>query len=113
MDETDQGPNQQGDSTGGMPVPPPPQPMTPPPVSAPAVASGVGAPADLMTRFLARLIDHILLGIATFIVLLIVAIAFVGVGSQFGFFGGFNSGNSGGRNCYSYFGYNYRYFALM
>lgn len=90
---TDQGPNQQGDSTGGTPVPPPPQPMTPPPVTAPAVASGIGQPADLGTRFLARFIDHILLGIVTFFVLFIVAIAYVGVGSQFGFFSGFNFGS--------------------
>ena len=92
---TDQGPNQQGDSTGGMPVPPPPQPMTPPPVSAPTVASGIGAPADLGTRFLARLIDHILLGILNFaiIVPLIVAAAFTGVGNGLNPFGGFSAGS--------------------
>jgi uncharacterized RDD family membrane protein YckC len=92
---TDQGPNQQGDSTGGMPVPPPPQPMTPPPVSAPAPASGVGAPADLGTRFLARLIDHILLGIVNFVIIvpLIIAAAFTGVGNGMNPFGGFSAGS--------------------
>jgi uncharacterized RDD family membrane protein YckC len=92
---TDQGPDQQGDGTGGMPVPPPPQPTAPPPVSAPAVASGVGAPADLATRFLARLIDHILLGIVNFaiIVPLVIAAAFTGVGNGLNPFGGFSAGS--------------------
>jgi uncharacterized RDD family membrane protein YckC len=92
---TDQGPDQQGDGTGGMPVPPPPQPTPPPPVSAPVVASGVGAPADLGTRFLARLIDHILLGIVNFVIIvpLIIAAAFTGVGNGLNPFGGFSAGS--------------------
>ena len=92
---TDQGPDQQGDGTSGMPVPPPPQPAAPPPVSAPAVASGVGAPADLGTRFLARLIDHILLGIVIFVIIvpLVIAAAFTGVGSGLNPFGGFGAGD--------------------
>jgi uncharacterized RDD family membrane protein YckC len=92
---TEQGPDQQGDITGGMPVPPPPQPIPTPPVSSPAPASGVGQPADLLTRFLARLVDHILLGIVIFVIIvpLVVAAAFTGVGGGFGMFGGFGVGD--------------------
>ena len=84
---TDQGPDQYGDGTGSMPVPPPPQPTTPPPAFNPAPASGVGAPADLGPRFLARLIDHILLGIVTAVIIvpLVVAAAFANAGNGFGF----------------------------
>ena len=87
---TDEGPDQFRDSTGAMPVPPPPQPATPPPVFNPAPASGAGAPADLGTRFLARLIDHILLFFVNFVIIvpLVVAAAFTGVGNGFDVFGG-------------------------
>jgi uncharacterized RDD family membrane protein YckC len=91
---TDEGPDQFRDGTGAMPVPPPPQPATPPPVFNPAPASSVGAPADLGTRFLARLIDHILLGIVNFVIIvpLIVAAAFTGVGNGLNVFGGASVG---------------------
>jgi len=82
---TDQGPEQPGDFEQPTPAPPPQ------PVPAPA-ASGMGAPADLGTRFLARLIDHILLGIVTFVIVipLVIAAAFADVSTGFGgFFGGF------------------------
>jgi len=87
---TDQGPDQF--DTGAMPPPMPP-PMPPQP-AAPAPASGVGAPADLGTRFLARLIDHILLGIVIFVIIvpLIVASAFTGVGNGLNVFSGFGVG---------------------
>ena len=90
---TDQRPDQP-DNTMGMPAAPPPQPA-PPPMSTPAPASGVGAPADLGSRFLARLIDHILLGIVNFVIIvpLIVAAAFTGVGNGINPFGGFSVGS--------------------
>lgn len=86
---TDQGPEQPGDFDQPTPEPPPP------PAPAPGV-SGVGAPADLGTRFLARLIDHILLGIVTFVIIipLVIAAAFADVSTGFGgFFGGFGIGS--------------------
>jgi len=86
---TDQGPEQPGDFEQPTPAPPPQ------PVPAPA-ASGMGAPADLGTRFLARLIDHILLGIVTFVIVipLVIAAAFADVSTGFGgFFGGFGVGS--------------------
>lgn len=91
---TEQGPDQQGDSPGAMPAPPPPQPIPTPPVN-PAPASGVGAPADLTTRFLARLVDHILLGIVNFVIIvpLVIASAFTGVGNGLGMFSGFSAGS--------------------
>ncbi len=90
---TDQRPDQP-DNTMGMPAAPPPQPA-PPPMSTPAPASGIGAPADLGTRFLARLIDHILLGIVNFVIIvpLIIAAAFTGVGNGMNPFGGFSVGS--------------------
>ena len=90
---TDQPPNPP-DNTMGVPASPPPQPA-PPPLSAPPMASGVGAPADLGTRFLARLIDHILLGIVNFVIIvpLIIAASFTGVGNGLNPFGGFSAGS--------------------
>lgn len=66
-------------------------PATPPPETQP---SGVGAPADVATRFVARLIDHILLGIVIFaiIVPLVIGAMFTGVGG-FDMFGGFGMGS--------------------
>jgi len=75
---------------------PPPAPGTPPPAPAPpsdpgygygSPASGVGQPADLLMRFLARLIDFILLGIVnTIITVIIVAGAFgLDGGNSYGF----------------------------
>ena len=90
---TDQRPDQP-DNTMGVPASPPPQPA-PPPIPTPQAASGVGAPADLGTRFLARLIDHILLGIVIFVIVvpLVVAAAFTGVGNGLNMFGGFSAGS--------------------
>ena len=90
---TDQRPDQP-DNTMGMPAAPPPQPA-PPAMTTPAPASGIGAPADLGSRFLARLIDHILLGIVIFMIIvpLIVAAAFTGVGNGMNMFGGFSVGS--------------------
>ena len=89
---TDQRPDQPED-TMPMPVPPPPQPA-PPPMPTPA-PPGVGAPADLGTRFLARLIDHILLGIVIFVIIVpvIVATAFTGAGNGLNMFGEFSAGS--------------------
>ena len=75
---------------------PPPAPGTPPPAPAPpnepgygygSPASGVGQPADLLMRFLARLVDFILLGIVnTIIAVIIVAGAFgLDRGNSYGF----------------------------
>lgn len=76
---TDPGPQQQ-----------PPQPIPTPP---PAPAPGVGSPADLGTRFLARLIDHVILGVATavLVVPLLVGAMFTGSGNAFGFGFGFSA----------------------
>ena len=74
----------------------PPPSAGPPPAPAPpsqpgygygAPASGVGQPADLLMRFLARLIDFILLGIVNAIIVgIIVAGAFgLSGGNSFGF----------------------------
>jgi uncharacterized RDD family membrane protein YckC len=90
---TDQGSQPPGDMGGMTPPPPPPQPA---PMPAPAPASGVGAPADLGTRFLARLIDHVLLGIVTAVIIvpLLIASMFTGtVGNSFGFGFGFSVGS--------------------
>jgi uncharacterized RDD family membrane protein YckC len=86
---TDQGPDQPTPENPLPPPPPPPiEPMQIPP------ASGVGAPGDLGNRFLARLIDHILLGIVTFVIIvpLFIAAMFTDV-SGFDFFGGFSAGS--------------------
>lgn len=72
----------------------PPQPMTPPP----PMPSGAGTPADLTTRFLARLIDHLILGvvIAVIIIPLIIGAMFAGSGGfgmGFGMGFGFDAGS--------------------
>ena len=65
----------QGSYQPGMAPPPPMQPgMAPPPPMQPA--PGVGQPADLMSRFLARLIDYVLLIVLN---ILIVSVIIVGV----------------------------------
>ncbi|WP_205473278.1 RDD family protein [Nocardioides sp. SYSU D00038] len=46
---------------GGAVPPPPPAPATPPPAAAPV--AGVPRPAELLDRFLARLIDSVIVGI--------------------------------------------------
>jgi uncharacterized RDD family membrane protein YckC len=77
-----------GAPTGGAP-PPPQQPPGPPPApSTPQQGTGVGQPADLLTRFLARLIDGILLSVVFFalIVPIIIGAMFTG-GNTFGFGG--------------------------
>lgn len=88
---TDQGPQQQpGDMGGATPTPPPPQPAPQAP------APGIGSPADLGTRFLARLIDHVILGIVTAIIIvpLLVGAMFTGGSAGFGGFGFAFSGYS-------------------
>lgn len=73
------------DQAASSPPPPPP----PPPPPAPEASRGVGQDAELGVRIGARLIDHILLGIATSVILipLVVGSLFDGVGtnSAFGF----------------------------
>lgn len=69
-----------GQQPGGMP---PPQPAQP----------GTGQPADLMTRFVARLIDYVLLFVVNMIVVVfIVAGAIMGSGSGLTGGGGFVTG---------------------
>jgi len=87
---TDPGSQQPGDMGGTTPTPPPSQPAPQMP------APGVGSPADLGTRFLARLIDHVLLGIVTAIIIvpLLIGAMFTGaVGNNFGFGFGFSAGS--------------------
>jgi uncharacterized RDD family membrane protein YckC len=75
---------------------PPPAPGTPPPAPAPpsepgygygSPAPAVGQPADLLMRFLARLIDFILLGIVNSIIALIIVAGAFGLsgGNTYGF----------------------------
>ncbi len=64
-----------------------PTPPTPP-------ASGAGQPADLVTRFFARLIDHVLLAIIIFAIVIPVVLGAIFTGADFGFFGGGFSGPS-------------------
>lgn len=74
-------------------MPPEPIPPAEPMPAPPPAPSGAGRPADLGPRFLARLIDHILLAIVTSIIIvpLLIAAAFSGpVGNSFGF--GFDFG---------------------
>ena len=67
---------------------PPRAPAPPQAPQAPAVASGVGQPADLTTRFLARLIDYVLL-----IVVNIVLVGAIIIGAILGMAtGGFGGG---------------------
>ncbi len=77
-----------------MSQPPPP---APPPPSGDQAASGVGQPADLLNRFLAKLIDFILLMIVNFIIvttLIFGVLVSAGMGRGGGFmpFGGFSIG---------------------
>lgn len=69
----------------------PSQPEPPAFPTEPSVAAGPGAPADLGTRFLARLIDSILISIVTFwiIVGLFIPALFTNAATGFDFFGGF------------------------
>ena len=104
---TDQGPEQHGDMPPPMPpsepqpMPPseaqsmpPAEPQPPPPFPGSAPSGGIGTPADLVTRFLARLIDSILLSIVLFVVgfLLAFAAIFSDVSGFSGLFGGFGLG---------------------
>ena len=74
------------------PPPPPPGPPTPPPAgrrvpaaACPAAAAGVPRPGELLNRFLARLIDHVILGVV-FVPIYIVlsAIIYSGFSNSFG-----------------------------
>lgn len=58
-------------------------------------ATGVGAPADVATRFVARLIDHILLGIVLFVIIVpfVIGAMFTNVSGFGGMFGGFGTGS--------------------
>lgn len=74
-----------------MTMPPqPPGPPTPPPAGGmpggmPGGASGVPRPAELLNRFLARLIDHVLLGVVFVPVYIILsAIIYSGFSNSFG-----------------------------
>lgn len=79
-DESAQGPEGHEEQA---PAPPPSQP------------SGVGAPADVATRFVARLIDHILLGIVIFalVVPFVIGAMFADLGGFGGMFSGFGAGS--------------------
>jgi uncharacterized RDD family membrane protein YckC len=57
--------------------------------------SGAGAPADLVTRFLARLIDHVILGVVVTVIVvgLLVGAAFSSVTSTSAFGFGFSGGS--------------------
>lgn len=81
-----------GGQSGGAPPPPPPGQGTPGAGGA-AASSGVGQPADLMTRFLARLIDFIVLWIAN-----VVIVGFIVVGAILGAAGGMGSMFGGGTS---------------
>ena len=71
---------------------PPPQQQPPPPAGqpqpAPQAASGIGQPADLTNRFLAKLIDWVLLGVVLGIVWATMTAIFVGGAITGGFVGG-------------------------
>ncbi|CAN5770850.1 hypothetical protein BH23ACT5_BH23ACT5_02730 [soil metagenome] len=77
----------QPDQPGDPFIPPDPDPE----LAATIPAAGVGSPADLGTRFLARLIDGILLAIvgAVILVPLIIGAMFAGANTGFNPFGGF------------------------
>lgn len=66
--------------------PPPPASPPPPPPPPPPAASGAGAPGDLLTRFLARFIDSILLGLAISIVFGALGLATFGLTQRGGWF---------------------------
>ena len=78
----------QGAQSGGAP-PPPPQGQ---PAPGGAAASGVGAPADLGTRVIARVIDFVLLWIISMVVVFTVI-----MGALFGAGGGMFGGGFGLR----------------
>lgn len=67
---------------------------TPPPASTPG-APGVGEAADVGTRFLARLIDHILLAIVLSVIFvpLVIGAIWADVSGFSGMFGGFGAGS--------------------
>jgi uncharacterized RDD family membrane protein YckC len=74
---------------GGYNPPPGQQPMAPPPMQAPP---GVGQPAELLMRFLARLIDFVLLGIVNAILVGFIVVGvfmsssggYLGIGDNWG-----------------------------
>ena len=79
-----------GSAPGGYPPPPPPSAYPAPP--APGAFSRAGQPADLMPRFLARLIDYILLMIVNVVLVAVVVIgAIMGDTAGFGGFGATNT----------------------
>ena len=80
------GPNTPGGSDGSRNPPPPPGSTPPASPQVPATGSRSGRPADLGPRFLARLIDFILLAVAY----AIIAVPF-GVAALFGMDGGIGS----------------------
>lgn len=91
-------PPAQGDYGTGAPPPPPPPPGgwqpggMPPPV--PGAAPGVGQPADLLPRFLARLIDFILVGFVNGILVTALVVGVV-MGSDVDSFGTWGGGGFG------------------
>ena len=98
MSEGPNTPSEGNQNPGGTPPPnPPPNPpqggAPPPAPQAPQgqAAAGVGQPADLMTRFLAKLIDWILLSIVNFAIVVPIVIGAIFSGAT----GGFGFGGSG------------------
>ena len=87
-----------GQPAGGPPPAAPPPPAAGPPPAAPQAPqamSGIGQPADLVTRFLAKLIDWVLLVIVYFVVF--VPIVFISIlSTSVGSFGGFGFGGFSG-----------------
>lgn len=73
----------------------PTEEQTPAPIPPETQVAGVGAPADVATRFVARLIDHVLLGIVLFIIIVpfVIGAMFTNVGGFGGMFGGFGTGS--------------------
>lgn len=76
--------------TAGTPPPPAPAPPSQPGYGYGGPVSGAGQPADLLMRFLARLIDFILLGIVNAIIVAIIVVGAFGLsgGNTFGYSGG-------------------------
>jgi uncharacterized RDD family membrane protein YckC len=80
-------------SAGGYPGGQPQQPGGPPPggyapapgYGPPAATGGVGQPADLLMRFLARLIDFIIIGVVAAIISQILLVSIFGLTSGGGF----------------------------
>jgi uncharacterized RDD family membrane protein YckC len=76
----------QGQAPGGQPGYGMPPPGGQPGYGYGAPQSGVGQPADLLTRFLARLIDFILVGIVNAIITAILIVGILGLsGNGYGF----------------------------